>query len=58
MVPERMEEKYSSIVRFKERPLFVDRSGNLAKQFSVVLNGYWGTRRLADSLPFDYAPQE
>ncbi len=53
---EQMTERYSSIVRVKDRPLLVDRAGNVVRPFSVVLNGYWGTRRLADSLPFDYEP--
>lgn len=54
---DKMVEKYSSIVRMKEKLLLVDRNGNLVKPFSVVLNGYWGTLRLADTLPFDYAPE-
>ncbi len=54
---DKMTEKFSSIVRLKERPLFVDRTGNPVQAFSVVLNGYWGSRRLADTLPFDDEPE-
>ena len=53
-----MVEKYSTIVRIKDRPLLVNRTGHLMKPFAVVLNGYWETLRLSDTLPSDYEPSE
>lgn len=47
----------SSIVLLKQRPLVVDRFGNLVKSFSVSFVGFWASRRLADSLPYDYQPK-
>ncbi|NRF38176.1 carboxypeptidase-like regulatory domain-containing protein [Pedobacter foliorum] len=35
---------------------FVDTHGNLADQHAVINEGYWATLRVADQLPFDYAP--
>ncbi len=48
----------SSVVVIRERPLRVDKFGNIVKPYSVTFRGFWATRRLADTLPFDYQPEK
>lgn len=48
----------SSVVVMRQRTILVDKYGNLVKPFSVSFRGFWATRRLADTLPFDYQPEK
>jgi hypothetical protein len=52
------EEMTSSIISIRQRPIVADKFGNLVKPYSVAFRGFWATRRLADTLPFDYLPPE
>ncbi len=54
---ERQEEPSSSIVSIRQKSIVVDKFGNLVKPYSVAFRGFWATRRLADTLPFDYQPE-
>ncbi|NJN49884.1 MAG: hypothetical protein HC798_00205 [Polaribacter sp.] len=40
-----------------ERPVYVDKHGNLLNPLLVFFEGYWAFEKFAFTLPLDYVPQ-
>ena len=46
----------ATYIKFKYNYADFDSSGNDMTPLGLIMDGFWGTLRIADSLPFDYRP--
>ena len=47
-----------SILQLSNDHALIDTVGNLLTPLSMTIHGAWSSRRIADTLPFDYEPEE
>ena len=47
----------ATYIKFKYNYADIDSSGNDMTPLGLIMDGFWGTMRIADSLPFDYRPR-
>jgi len=46
--------KYNTIITFKQPFSYFDSNGIIINPSSILVEGYWGTKRIAELLPVDY----